>query len=216
MTGDGQRMWPRRFQPGHLSDSRMAPQDQPDLEKLRRFALAIALVLITYSVALEFNPDREVSPLGLPFRVTRPELLPIGLALASICGAVRFWYFGIMKSESPSRHRKRALRRIGFGPKYEATRVLAVEEPQREEYAEQFQEHFPQVFGSEVLLEWEIDSVAKDVQETAGMRPLYSVTRMIVPRRTRCAMLLEQIDYTAPVWLNTAALGALLFGIVRS
>ena len=44
----------------------------PDLQKLRRFALAIGLLLITYSVALvELDVGETVRPLGIPLKISR-------------------------------------------------------------------------------------------------------------------------------------------------
>ena len=90
-------------------DDQSRPEDQsrPDLQKIRRFALAVGLVLITYSVALEFNFDEEVRPLGLPFKVVEPWLLPIGLMLTSFYGLLRFWYYGCLLTASPARRRRR-------------------------------------------------------------------------------------------------------------
>lgn len=181
----------------------MATQEHPDLEKLRRFALAIALVLITYSLALEFDPGEGVRPLGLPFKVVRPEFLPIGLMLASIYGAMRFWYYGMMKEESPVRHRRRVMKEVGFDSRYDAIEDMFQPEPQRMDFAEQFQKHFPQVIGSSITLEWELTQT----QEAYFSHAAYKVKRLIVPRRVRCAMFLEQADYAAPIWLNIGALG---------
>jgi hypothetical protein len=43
---------------------------------------------------------------GVPFLVKRPTLLPIGLALASFCAGVRFYYYALMLGTSPYRKRR--------------------------------------------------------------------------------------------------------------
>jgi hypothetical protein len=58
---------------------------EPDIEKLRRFSLVVALITLTYSVAgISLVPDPGISVIGLTFKVSRPDLLPIGLVLASV------------------------------------------------------------------------------------------------------------------------------------
>ena len=153
----------------------MIAQTEPDLQKLRRFALAIGLVLITYSIALEFDPGEGVRPLGLPFKVVRPELLPIGLILASVYGAVRFWYYGTMKGESPARHRQRLVGKEGFDSQFRANRTIVITEEQRKEFTDQFQKFFPKVFGSSIWLDWKKDpedADAEDAQKTLGYADL--------------------------------------------
>ena len=82
-------------------------QSSPDLQKLRRFALAIALVLITYSVVAEVTVKPNITQFGIiEIRVTRPEWLGIGLALTSFISALRFGYYGFLMNASPARKRK--------------------------------------------------------------------------------------------------------------
>ena len=60
----------------------------PDLERLRRFALAIGLVTLTYGVAgISLTAGATVSPFGIPFTISRPDFLPVGLAIASLYAA---------------------------------------------------------------------------------------------------------------------------------
>lgn len=74
----------------------------PDLQKLRRFALAIGLVLLTYSLAaVELDTGEPIRLLIVPLKFDRPEWLPIGLVLASLYAAARYWYYGISIREAP-------------------------------------------------------------------------------------------------------------------
>ena len=58
-----------------------------DLEKLRKFALISAVILFSYSVAgIQFADNEKVSLLGIPFTISNPELLPIGLIFISLYG----------------------------------------------------------------------------------------------------------------------------------
>lgn len=80
---------------------------EPDIGKLRRFSLAVALVTLTYSVAgISLVPDSGISVIGLTFKVSRPGLLPIGLVIASLYAMTRFYYYGFMLKKSPYRVRR--------------------------------------------------------------------------------------------------------------
>jgi hypothetical protein len=80
---------------------------EPDIEKLRRFSLAVALVLLTYSVAgVSLTPNSGISLIGLTFKLSRPDLLPIGLIIASIYSTISFYYYGFMLKKSPYRVRR--------------------------------------------------------------------------------------------------------------
>ena len=69
----------------------------PDVERLRRFGLIVALVLISYAAAgVELDLEAKFSLLGLPFIVRRPDLVLLGLMLASVYALVRFYYYGVM------------------------------------------------------------------------------------------------------------------------
>ena len=72
----------------------------PDLQKLRRFSLGIALVLITYSLAIVKLPPQIPIPLLGDATVDR-TWLPIGLVLASLYGMIEFWFYGVRLSVSP-------------------------------------------------------------------------------------------------------------------
>ena len=85
----------------------------PDIERLRRFGLIIALILISYAAAgVGLESGAKVSVLGLPFIIRRPELLPLGLMLASAYAVVRYYYYGFMLSRSPQRRRKDLLHKL--------------------------------------------------------------------------------------------------------
>jgi hypothetical protein len=80
--------------------------DQAHIEKLRRFALAVGLIVLTRAVAgISFAEGATVTVLGIPFRVARPDLLPFGFAAAAAYGALRFHYYAIMLATSPYRQR---------------------------------------------------------------------------------------------------------------
>jgi hypothetical protein len=91
--------------------------DTAHLEKLRRFSLTIAIALISVVAAgLTVSPKSDVTVLGIPFAVSRPSLLPLGLAIASLCSAVQFFYYGHMLGVSPHRKRRTTLNALTVNP----------------------------------------------------------------------------------------------------
>ena len=69
----------------------------PDSEKLRRFSLLMALLLFSYSMAgVHIEQGEKILLLGIPFTVSNPELIPLGLVVASVYGLVRFYYYEVM------------------------------------------------------------------------------------------------------------------------
>ena len=161
----------------------------PDLLKLRRFALSVALVLFTYSVAAGTLDFREFSLLGI--RVgDNPALIGAGLAVASFFSLVRFGYYGMMLTPSPARERKELYKRAEFMTKEEADRIEKV---------------YPVVFGK-IAADIQISRDAESIRNEKLIRP-YRVEVFEIPAVVRWACRFQQADYTSPVWLNVIALG---------
>lgn len=87
--------------------------EEIELEKLRRFCLTIGLILLTYVLAeVKVDASKTVSFAGLPLTIVRPELVPVGLVIASAYNAVRFWYYGFTLRRSPRKKRRHILNRF--------------------------------------------------------------------------------------------------------
>ena len=85
----------------------------PDLDKLRKFALLAALLLVSYTAAgIRLEPGAKASLFGIPFTITTPDLLSLGLVLLSVYGLLRYYYYGHMLSSSPYRKRKDLLHKL--------------------------------------------------------------------------------------------------------
>jgi hypothetical protein len=139
---------------------------EPDLEKLRRFSLTVALLILTYSVAsISLEPNSGISIIGLTFKVSRPDLLPIGLIVASIYGTISFYYYGFMLKKSPYRVRRGVLdglycferpyitgKKIPmyFGPTDFETRVSAEDLSKIQQYVDSFPDAFPMPMKGDV------------------------------------------------------------------
>lgn len=60
--------------------------NRPDHNRMRRFSLAMVL-LLSYSIAgLSLEPDHAFELIGIPLRLSHPQLLPYVLLAAAIYG----------------------------------------------------------------------------------------------------------------------------------
>lgn len=186
----------------------------PDLNKLRRFALAVGLVLITYSVAaVELDTGETIRPLGLPLKVNRPDLLGIGLVIASLWGMWRFLYYGVWKVETEMRRRGAFLKEI-------EARLASERKPQFREreqvdkFAEAISERFPRLPGLGIRVASEpvgveirqIGGEGGEQVVDSGVKAGYIVRGVRIPLPIRLAARAEDADYFAPIWLNAVAL----------
>ena len=153
-----------------------------DLPKLRRFALAVGVVLFTYAIAgVELKSPAEISPLGIPLVVRRPNILGIGLVITSVYATLRYWYYGTVRLVSPVRARRDLRHRripggdqdlIGSGG-----------------YSLGLKRYFPRFRGREATV---IGQPGKP--------------ELSMPLGVRALACLEDIDFTAPIWVNVIAL----------
>lgn len=174
----------------------------PDLEKLRRFALAIGLVLITYSLAaVELDVGETIHPLGIPLRINDPKSLGIGLMLVSLYAGVSFVMYGTWLTESPT-HKRRMYRYYDPQDPY---LVRSGEERQR--FEERFSALFPRIRGSEakVNVTWASNVDDKsDVLEVEGF---------LIPKIVDRAARLDELNYFAPIWVNVLAVVLWLYRV---
>ena len=164
-----------------------------DLQKLRRFGLAIGLVLFSYSVAgVELQEGAEIRLFGVPFTIERPGLLPAGLMLGSAYALLSFLYYGTMLTESPARKRSPYRR-------YDPQDPYITTDLGREALAQRIETAFPGVYGSKVTVS--ITSVPGQVPGRCEVEGIW------IPWRVNVAARLEEINYIAPIWINGIALG---------
>ena len=178
----------------------------PDLDKLRRFALVIGLVLITYSVAL-VELGGTIHPLGLPLKVSRPEWLGVCLAIASIWGMGRFFYYGVLKTESPTRKRNPLLRKLLQGGK------PAFQPDDVDRYVDNIRQLFPRIPGLRITADTTPEHLEKEGDEAYGYKKRLVVERINVPWPFYVAAWIEDADYFSPIWLNVIALAAWVWRI---
>jgi hypothetical protein len=198
---------------------------EPDMEKLRRFSLVVALLTLTYSVAgISLVPDSGISVIGLTFKVSRPGLLPIGLVMASMYAMIRFYYYGFMLKRSPYRIRRDVIdslhcherRYIGrrkqvptyFGPTVFTAALWVSDRAEATAYIGKFPEVFPKFALARPSMKIEASKSYTDEGEYAGMD--YDV-QVVIPIRCRLAAIIQDFDYSSPIWLNLVSLTIFFF-----
>src|SRR2546425_7793034 len=87
--------------------------NQKQRSSTRRFALAFGVLIVTWMAAgVTLDQSAPITVLGIPFRVQKPELLPIGFVLAALYFALRYYYYAMMLGPTPYRVRRDLLNRL--------------------------------------------------------------------------------------------------------
>jgi hypothetical protein len=175
----------------------------PDLHNRRRFALITGSVLVTYLLAgVAPKEQGEIAPLGYPFIISNPRLLPIGLALASFYGMSAFLFYGFWIHRSPAAIRSETLRgmRIGRGGRVRQPWSHGTEQD-RDEAEQKLFEVFPRVWRSKVTLREEHVENQELIDprsgiETVGKPSGPAVVALSIPRRVWIAARLQDLDYS--------------------
>jgi hypothetical protein len=188
----------------------------PDIERLRKFSLLSALVLIGYVAAgVQLQPGAQISVLGVPFIISRPEFLPLALILTSCYGLIRWFYYAMMLNHSPHRRRKDLLEKmhpeggrgtykgsVFFGPSIYSTTPSTPNRADAEKEIVEVVGVFPKVWNIRAKGTIESQMVCDDVGEPYAIFE----AKIAVPIACRLAAFLQDLDYTAPFWLNLCAL----------
>ena len=183
--------------------------NREDLTRLRRFAIAAGLALLTYVAAgVSIAPQAQISTFGIQFQVRRPELLPIALVLASVYATVRFYYFAMMLGTSPYRLRRDILDSLYaqdprkpsrvpmyFGPSHFETSPWYPDHDRVEKQAEFLRGAFPKFAGRRATAK---PIYSESADEDGEVRLSWAVSCHI-PVRCRVACLIEDVDYTIPL-----------------
>jgi hypothetical protein len=166
-----------------------------DLGKLRVFSLTVALVLITLSLAgVRLESPAKVQPLGVPLTVDQPELLSIGLVLASVYSVLRFIYFGLLVQPSPIRARSRLL----LGSRANTSTTPNSFADFHAQISSEVHRYFPRVGRTPVTFA---------ISQTGNEFTL----KVTVPPLVRIVARFEDIDFLAPIWLNLFATALWLY-----
>lgn len=192
--------------------------DESNIGKLRRFALIVGLITLTYSVAgISLRPEAGVSLAGLTFKISRPGLLPVGIVLASLYATLRFYYYGFMLYKSPYSVRRGVLdglycfegpyigrRKIPmyFGPTEFETKLSDEDSCKIQQYIDTFPDAFPRFARAKPSLQLQQELA----QTTEGDPVTMHSAKVVIPIACRLAAIVQDIDYSLPVWLNLISL----------
>ncbi len=170
--------------------SNLIESHSPSLQRIRAFALSIALILITYSLAgIRLETPARVQPLGIPFIVGRPEYVGIGLVLASLYSIFRFYYYGMLVQPSPMKARFR----LQHGSRVDTGAAPTNLDEFQKQVTAEIHRYFPRIGKERVRFE-----IAQ-----LGNELCLNVT---VPALVRWVARLEDFDFLAPIWVNVVAL----------
>ena len=193
----------------------------PDLVKLRRFSLAIGVVLFSYVVA-DLKPDSTAKLLVFSFEVGRPALIPIGLVVASVWSIVRYWHYGIMVEGAPWQHRREILAEaIPVGDTIPTYSARFDDVDRADAFLKQVADLFPRFFGRRTLRQMTLNYGQRVTKyaEKLGQAAEYETTKegatvtFAVSPEQRAAAWFRDFDFYSPVWVNAVALGAWLASI---
>lgn len=179
-----------------------------ELSRFRRFALAMGVLLISYLLAgIRIKPEAEIEVFSIPWQILRPDLLPIGLALGSLYGLVRYWYYGLALRSSPYHERKVLLGAFSHSSstaKERDTWTIATELSleQAQDLRNRIHKLFPRFLGRAPG-----SSITEQVEliTTVSQSVKYGLL-VSLPLPVRIGASMRDIDYTAPIWLNLLAL----------
>lgn len=165
--------------------------DDANVARLRRFALIVALILLAYSLAggRILKTGHISFTLGLAIDFSRPYFLERGLVLLSIYALCRYAYYALIKSLTPWEARQQL--EVGkFGPIWtppynEGPAIRAI--------------------ASRYLPGMEAQTtVVKRLNTEYGYVGVSGAGKY--PPRVRFWIWLDNLDYTAPIWLNAMSI----------
>lgn len=187
--------------------------DLSELSKLRRFGLAVGTILLSWTFAGVTLPgSATISPLGFPLNIARPELLPLGLALAGAYAALRYFYYAIALGSSPYRIRRDLLDQLlivdsktkgpfhtphtYFGASTFTSTPWWSDHAHVKRLADQIRKAFPK-FGFR-RVQAKVTS-GESMNEDGDVEVSYALD-VVIPARCRAAAALQDLDFTAPAW----------------
>lgn len=176
--------------------------ENPDLQRRRRLSLVLGLILMTYSLAaIQLDVNETIDPLGIPLKIANPDLLGIGLALATLYAMLRYFYYDLVCSLSPYRFRKVLMEEETESEETDYRYRLFPGEP-RNEVITQLNMHFP-TLGTQGV------GIAEPESEEEERFVEYKI-----PRYSKLLALLQDVDYMSPVWFPLLAFGTWIWRVL--
>jgi hypothetical protein len=186
-----------------------------ELDRLRKLPLASAVILLTWSLAgISFVMPTHMDFVGIPILITRPELLPVGLAVTSLYGAAKYHYYATMLASSPYRRRRDILDQLRpvaersgkiaptyWGPTSFQSSLSYSDQQTAKTHANTITSAFPKFARARV----ESDFLEAYTSLEDGTEHRSWSLFVTIPLRCRVAAFLEDLDYAAPVWFPLLA-----------
>ena len=168
-----------------------------DVPKLRRFALGVGLILIVYTLAwVQLAKLINISPFGMSFEIARPSVIEWGLLIVCIYAALRYWYYSFIKNISPFRARTLLL-------KHEYPYETFSETSQAHEIITRF---FPRLTQEA----FKVEGIGGGESGTCSVY----IDSAKISWKVRVWTGLENLDYSAPIWVNGMAI--IMFFVSRA
>lgn len=162
------------------------------IQKLRRFALAIGIILFAYSSAgVELKSPAEIAPLGIPLVIKNTNFIGIAILTASIYAFLRYLYYSILIGPSPGAVRARLKKGImPNGSRLSVDASSAAFSKYHDALHVEFNNAFPRVKEYEAKIEkfsFSADGVEVEVK---------------IPWQVEFFCLLADFDYYLPLLVN--------------
>ncbi|MFC1627534.1 hypothetical protein ACFL3H_00300 [Gemmatimonadota bacterium] len=168
------------------------------------------IVLIWALAGVSLDTTSPMTTLGVPYRLDRPDVIPIGLIIAALYGVFRYYYYAMMLGLSPYRIRRDILDELWskedkkpgiahtyWGPVEFTSSHSYSDRSKVDPLAQRIEISFPKFARARVLasVEGEESFAPPDGDEYIS----YHVN-VNIPVRCRVAALFQDIDYALPVW----------------
>ncbi len=188
--------------------------------KLRRFSLAVGVILFSYVIA-GFRVKEEFELPGFlgAFEIGRPELIPIGLVIASIWGLVRFWYYGLMIELAPWRHRRKifaSAKKVSDEGSYS---IEFTRDSECDNFEIILQRHIPRFANRELLSKTTDITVDEPPDISEGIEKVKKIGNRLtfnISDRQRAAAWFQDLDFYSPVIVNVIALLAFFYRLLTT
>ncbi len=176
-----------------------------DLNKTRRFALAIGLVLFVYSIAgLSLDLDKTLTILGIPLMINNPKLIGIGLIICSIYATLRYLYYGIITGITPKKARDNLLNnRFPDGSRVSTEKSVSSSYLDHNTCKDRVQDYVSKYFPS-------FSASSKTSSEVFEEGQFYRFEIKTKPF-LRVFGFIHGLDHWLPFWINIIAILAFLF-----
>ena len=173
--------------------------DKTLIQKLRRFALSIGLIFLTYSMAeIKLVTPVQINPLGIPLVIKSAAYIGIALLGVSVYVSFRYLYYAILIGPAPHTIRKRLKKSIlPDGIKFDIKLASA-------DYYRDFRGRLHAAINESFPRVGDVEAKLIDFSYTASAEE--ADVKIEVPTVVKLLCILENIDYYLPICINVIAI----------